>query len=103
IASEVGAGTYHVRATRDADGHYALIYLPAGKPVEIDLTRLAGERLACFWYDPRTGAARDIGMREKQERASFAPPGGGPHWVLVLDDAASGFPAPGSVQYADRQ
>ncbi len=94
IASEVGAGTHHVRATRDANGRYALIYLPSGRPVELDLTRLSGERLVGYWYDPRTGTARSIGVIDKQARASFSPPGGGPDWVLVVDDAALGFPAP---------
>ena len=97
IASEVGVGTHHVRATRDANGRYALIYLPSGRPVELNLTKLSGERLVGFWYDPRTGTARSIGVIEKQDRASFSPPGGGPDWVLVVDDAALGFPAPGTM------
>jgi hypothetical protein len=98
IVSDVGAGTHHVRATRDAEGSYALIYLPSGKPVELDLTLLAGERLAGSWYDPRTGVARSFGALQKQKRASFTPPPGGPDWVLVLDDAAGGFLPPGSVR-----
>jgi hypothetical protein len=95
IVSEVGAGTHHVRATRDAEGRYALVYLPSGKPVELDLSGLAGERLAGSWYDPRTGLARSFGALEKGNRVSFTPPAGGPDWVLVLDDVASGFPPPG--------
>ncbi len=94
IVSEVGAGTHHVRATRDAEGSYALVYLPSGKPVELDLSSLAGERLIGHWYDPRTGLARSLGVFERQARMSFAPPGGGPDWVLVLDDAAKGFRRP---------
>lgn len=110
IVSDVGAGTYHVRATRDADGRYALIYIPAARPpqlgdvdrtpaaVELDLTCLSGEQLKAWWFDPRTGIAQAIGVCEKHDRASFTPPGDGPDWVLVLDDVASGFPAPGSVR-----
>jgi len=97
VVSDVGAGTHHVQATRDGEGSYALIYLPAGDPVELDLTGLAGEMLAGYWYDPRTGAARSIGALHKQERSTFTPPPGGPDWVLVLDDAASGYLAPGNV------
>ena len=97
IVSDVGAGTHHVRATRDREGRYALVYLPSSKPVELDLTHLAGEHLRGFWYDPRTGIAHAIGMIEKQARARFTPPGGGPDWVLVLDDAASEFSVPGRV------
>jgi Protein of unknown function (DUF4038)/Putative collagen-binding domain of a collagenase len=97
IMSEVGAGTDHVRATRDSAGRYALIYLPSGKPVEVDLTRLSGERLRGSWYDPRTGVAQSLGVFQKQGRVNFTPPGGGPDWVLVLDDLSCGFPAPGRI------
>jgi hypothetical protein len=109
IVSEVGAGTYHVRATRDAGGRYALVYIPATRPpqlgaadraptaVELDLTPLSGQQLATWWYDPRTGVARSIGVIEKQDRLRFTPPAGGPDWILVLDDAAAGFASPGSL------
>ena len=109
IVSDVGAGTYHVRATRDQAGSYALVYIPATRlpplgaadrtpaALELDLTRLAGERLAGWWYDPRTGLARSLGVFEKQARFSFSAPVGGPDWVLVLDDAAAGFGPPGRL------
>lgn len=97
IVSDVGSGTHHVRATRDAEGSYALVYVPSGKPVELDGTRLTGDHLRCCWYDPRTGVAQEIGVIEKQERLSFTPPIGGPDWVLVLDDATRGFAAPGRM------
>jgi hypothetical protein len=97
IASQVGSGSYHVRATRDAAGSYALVYLPAGQAVELDVTALSGEHVRCFWYDPRSGAASQIGTLQRQDRMRFTPPGGGPDWVLVIDDAARGFPAPGTV------
>lgn len=107
VGSDAGAGTYHVRATRDAAGRYAMVYIPAARRqvgttdsasagVELDLTRLSGERLAAWWYDPRTGIAQSIGYVAKSERASFTPPVGGPDWVLVLDDAACAFPRPGA-------
>lgn len=96
IASEIGVGSYHIRATRDSTGSYALIYLPAGQPVELDLTQLSGTHLDCFWFDPRTGTAHAHARIPKQARAQFTPPGGGPDWVLVLDDASAGFGPPGS-------
>jgi hypothetical protein len=108
IVSDAGAGTYHVRATRDAAGRYALIYIPATRPapfgaadrtpaaVELDLTPLSGQQLAAWWYDPRTGVAQSIGVIPKEARASFRPPDGGPDWVLVLDDVSCAFPTPGA-------
>ncbi len=98
IVWDVGGGTHHVQATRDSEGRYALIYLPSGRPLELDLTRLAGEHLAGYWYDPRTGIARSIGVIQKRDRLSFTPPAGGPDWVLVLDDAADGFAPPGTME-----
>ena len=96
IVSEVGAGTRHVQATRDGLGRYALVYLPAGEKVELDAGQLSGEKLSAYWFDPRTGAAKFIGLLDRQERMAFTPPQGGPDWVLVLDDESCKFPAPGS-------
>jgi hypothetical protein len=95
IVSDVGAGAYHVRATRDIGGSYAMVYLPAGKDVELDLTRLSGDSLAGTWFDPRTGVARTVGSFPRERRISFTPPGGGPDWVLILDDIERGFGIPG--------
>jgi hypothetical protein len=100
IASEVGEGTHHVRATRDVEGRYALVYIPAGNimgatALEVDTTALAGTQLAVWCYDPRTGVARSLGVLAKQPRMTFVLPQGGPDWVLVLDEAACGFSAPG--------
>jgi hypothetical protein len=110
LLSEPGAGTYHVRATRDQSGRYAMIYIPAPRlpplgapdrepaPIELDLSRLSGQQLQAWWYDPRTGTAQVIGDVQNESRVSFRPPLGGPDWVLVLDDCACGFPAPGDRQ-----
>ncbi|KAB8141756.1 DUF4038 domain-containing protein [Chloroflexia bacterium SDU3-3] len=95
IVSDVGASTHHVQATRDASGSYALVYIPSGQPVELDLTALSGERTLARWFDPRTGVASAMGSFPRRSRQVFTPPLGGPDWVLVLDDAAAGFPAPG--------
>ena len=62
IVSDPGEGTHHVQATRDADGSYALVYLPSCKPVTVDLEKLSGETLNVHWYDPRTGEARAAGQ-----------------------------------------
>ncbi len=96
ILSDPGTGAEHVQATRDSAGSYALIYLPTGKAVELDLSRLAGEQLIGYWYNPRNGTSRRIGTIQNERRMRFTPPPGGPDWVLVLDDANAGYPFPGS-------
>lgn len=96
VASEPGEGPYHVRATRSADGRYAFVYLPYYNPVMVDLTRLSGELITAHWFNPRNGTAHRIGTQPRFGQATFEPPGGGPDWVLVLDDAAQGYSAPGT-------
>lgn len=95
VASEEGVGTDHVQATRDQSGSYALVYVPSGKPITVDLTRLSGETLKAHWYDPRWGVARPMEDVARSGAHEFTPPSGGPDWVLCLDDAAKGYPQPG--------
>lgn len=100
IASDSGTGTQHIRATRDAEGRYAMVYIPAGavtgeREIELNLANLAGDQVAAWWYDPRTGAARHLGVMPKRTQMTFTVPQGGPDWILVLDDAGCPFPPPG--------
>ncbi|NDJ75674.1 MAG: DUF4038 domain-containing protein [Chloroflexi bacterium] len=90
-----GAGAQHVRATRDDSGRYALVYVPRPHPVTVDLDRLSGEQVRAWWYDPVSGAATLIDVGPRAGERTFCPPGHRPDWVLVLDDVAAGFPAPG--------
>jgi len=95
ITSDTGTGTDHVRATRDADGSYAFVYIPGGKPVGIALEHLSSKTLTASWYDPRTGVACAFGEFSGKGSYTFTPPTSGPDWILVLDDKARKYPAPG--------
>jgi hypothetical protein len=97
LASPAGEKGEHARATRDAGGSCAMVYLPTTKPVSIRLGALAGRRIKAWWYDPRTGYARPAGEFPAKGERTFIPPEEGPDWVLVLDDAARDFAAPGVV------
>lgn len=87
----------HAIATRDEQGTYAMIYLPQGKTVKIDLSVLRSSRLKAWWYDPRTGASIDIGLLNLSRTKTFDAPseGLGHDWVLVLDAVRANFCAPG--------
>ena len=93
----------HVHATRDADGQYAFIYIPqADRDVRIDMTLLMGMSAIAWWYHPVIGTAELIGIFSATDSQShgfivFTTPPVGEDWVLVLDDAAQGFPPPGSL------
>jgi hypothetical protein len=84
ILGDPGAGKEHVMATRDANGEYAMVYLPRGRRISLDLGKLNGEKLRAWWYDPRTGKARKGACFDRSEERAFSPPKAG-DWVLVID------------------
>jgi len=98
LATEAGADDEHLQATRDAGGRYAFVYVPLGRKLSVRLEHLSGDSIRAWWYDPRHGTAEEIGQFARQGGPrEFTPPlhGKGNDWVLVLDDAAQGFPPPG--------
>ena len=80
-------------ATRDDEGRYAMVYLPLGGKVTLDLSALAASELTAWWYNPRTGGASAGQKVARAESVSFDAPPIGTDWVLVLD--AEDFGAPG--------
>jgi hypothetical protein len=99
IAGLAGKGGEHARACRAADGRYLFVYLPTGKPVSIDTRSMSGDCMAAWWYNPTNGEARRQGIYQRKPLIEFIPPSTGRDcdWVLVLDDAACGYPAPGAL------
>lgn len=101
IAGDALSGHERCTAARDSLGTYAMIYSERGRPFAVDLRKLSGRRIVAWWYDVRSGRARRIGTFRRRGGAEvrpFTPPtcGKGNDWVLVLDDARMGYPAPGS-------
>lgn len=88
-------GADHIVATR-GDG-YAFIYSPQGRKFTVQLSRVGASQLKGWWYNPRTGTAAEIGSFAATGTKEFTCPaeGFGADWVLVLDDTARTFPAPG--------
>lgn len=89
-------GADHITATR-GEG-YLLIYSAQGRKFTVRPGKVSGGRLRGWWYNPRSGSAMEIGEFELLSEREFTPPseGFGSDWVLVVDDASKGFPAPGS-------
>ncbi|MCX7699253.1 MAG: glycoside hydrolase family 140 protein [Gemmataceae bacterium] len=92
-----GAGTRRFAATRDQDGSYAMVYVPVGRPFQVRMEVIRGSKVVAWWFDPRTGKAERIGEFTNMGAQRFTPPTPGEltDWVLVLDDAAKGYPPPG--------
>jgi hypothetical protein len=95
-----GAGLKRLVATRDSSGSYAMIYVPAGRPFRVRLDKITGGRVKAWWFNPRNGAAVLIGVFPNAGEREFTPPDPGENldWVLVLDDAAKNYAAPGAVR-----
>ncbi len=96
-------GRWHVRCTRDGspgqdDATYVMAYFPAAADVEVATGRIAGETVRAWWFNPRTGCADAAGETPNVARLAVRPPTDveGEDWVLVVDDAAKGYPPPGA-------
>jgi hypothetical protein len=94
IASGQGDGEDHIQAARAADGSFLIAYLPHGRTVGIPMDKLTGPTVKARWFDPRNGEWHDIGAYPNTGQHEFQAPSQGDHddWVLVLDDAAKGYP-----------
>ncbi len=94
-----GAGRYRFVATRDVDGTYAMVYAPVGRRFKVRMNVISGSKVRAWWFNPRDGEATAIGEFADIGELEFTPPDPGEHldWVLVLDDAARGYPPPGAA------
>lgn len=97
IEARFGSGESHIQATRDKDGRYALIYIPTGKNVVVNMNKISGSIAKAYWYNPRNGTSTLFGEFPTSGSYEFYPPsnGRGNDWILVLDDASMNFPEPG--------
>ena len=93
-----GAGRYRYVATRDPEGSYAMVYVPAGRKFKVHMNKITGPKVKAWWFNPRTGEATAIGTFPNTGEREFAPPALGEplDWVLVMDDALKKFPPPGN-------
>lgn len=59
--------------------------------------RASRAAVRAWWFNPRTGAATDLGTFSATGTRTFTPPTSGTDhdWLLVVDDATRGFGAPG--------
>ncbi len=87
-------GADHLAATR-GEG-YAFVYDAQGRPFTVNLGKISGDRVKCWWFNPRSGDSSDAGGFENKGIHEFTAPseGFGSDWVLILDDASKGFEPP---------
>lgn len=85
----------YVAAARASDGSSVIAYLPTQAQVTVDMTKVAGSNAKAWWFNPASGASSLIGTFATTGSQNFTPPSSG-DWVLVLDNAGLGLPAPGA-------
>ncbi len=91
-------GSAIIQATKGVQ--YALIYLPSGEDVTVNMSVSPGNSIKAWWYNPRNGNASEIGVFDGTGTSTFNPPGNvttDNDWVLVLDDVNAEYGVPGVV------
>lgn len=99
-AITAGSGDRYERVIATRGRHYLFAYSYTGRRFEVDTAQIAGSTLTAWWFNPRDGSATAAGQLPGGGRRWFTPPdqpGDGHDWVLVLDDAAQRYPAPGRL------
>lgn len=83
-----------IQATRGSD--YAFIYSAMGKSFTVNMEKVSGSQLMGYWFNPKNGQVKEIGLFSNKGKNQFTPPtnGYGQDWVLVLDDASKKYPKP---------
>lgn len=92
VVGENGERYERLIATRGND--YLWVYSYTGRPVRVDLTKIAGAKKKCWWYLPSDGSLTYIGEYESKADAEFvpdAPYGAGNDRVLIAVDASKDY------------
>ncbi len=84
----------YVTAAITADSSCLIAYIPAKNDIKVDLTKLSGNEVKCWWYNPGSGKAAEIGVFKSLSSREFDPPSDG-DWILVIDDNSHQYSAPG--------
>ncbi len=95
-----GSGRYQFVATRDIDRTFAMIYAPIGRAFRVKMDAIHGPIVKAWWFNPRNGSFKAIGDFANKGEREFVPPDPGEmlDWILVLDDAAKNYLAPGVLK-----
>ena len=102
IAEGQGMKGEHMEAFRGADNSYAMIYLPIGKTITINMQFMKANNIVAWWFNPRDASVQKVGALTRSPLMQFTPPATGVEndWVLVIDDATKKFKEPGYDRFS---
>lgn len=76
---------------------YLMAYNYSGREFTVKMGIISGEKVKVWWFDPTTGSSTYKGIIKNAGVKKFKAPKSASHtdWVLVIDDAAKDYQAPG--------
>ena len=94
VIEGMGSGSERMGASRGSD--FAFIFFPVSMTRTIQMNKISGSKVNCYWYNTRTGESTLIGTFDNTGTRSFTSPGK-LDWLLVIDDATAGYAPPGEA------
>ena len=76
----------YILSAIDLDKQVVIAYTPTGNPIKIDLSKIDSKRINAFWFNPRSGKIKHMGVFETITPQEFQPwaSGWGSDFLLVL-------------------
>ena len=98
VTTNYGSGATLTTTCRTTDGQTIISYFSDGnasaKTVDMSKISSPSGQAKAWWYNPRTGAAAQIGTYPNSGSVSYTAPDGN-DWALVIDDASASLSTPG--------
>jgi hypothetical protein len=96
IAGDNPQTSEYKAAAVSQDGDFMMVYLPYGRKTTINTSKLKGQTLKGWWFNPRDGRTLAIGEFANSGDKEFAPhsEGRGSDWLLIIDDASKNYADP---------
>ena len=90
IAEGQGHGKNHIESFRSINNDFAMIYLPVGRSVTIDMRFIKSKKINAWWFNPKIGMVTKLATLDRIPSMKFSSPTSGDQndWVLILDDAS---------------
>ena len=97
VTAGYGSGINYVATALASDGSTMISYLPASTTLTVNMAKISGNSSMAWWYNPSNGQATLIGTYSNSGSQAFTSSSG--DWVLVIDNAALNYSAPGGANY----